>query len=104
MVYGYVGGPILNAKPVGAPVAVPGPVFLLKKISSRSGLLIVSLKADFPPLLLPFASSDKLSSLFELLEPCLIISRGGPGNYSSCESLRRLFLIPGDDLSTSGEF
>ena len=39
---------------------------LLKKISSRSGLLIVSLKTDlFAPLLLPLASSDRLSSLFD---------------------------------------
>lgn len=97
---GWVGGPILNAKPVGAPFAAPLPV-LLKNISSRSGLLIVSLKADLPPLLLPLASSDKLSSLFELLEfylttprPCML--------KSSCESLRR-FLLPGD-ASISGEF
>ena len=98
---GWVGGPILKAKPVGAPDAAPLAGCLLKKISSRSGLLIVSLKADLPPLLLPLASSDRLSSLLELLELCLTTPRPAMLK-SSYESLRR-FLFPGDE-STSGEF
>ena len=70
------------------------PLCLKKRASSKSGLLNVSLKADLaPPLLLLFASSDRFSILFELLEfyrtTSLIAAMSAT---SSCELRRRLVI------------
>ena len=81
-----------NVEPIWATGGAP--LCLKNCHSSQSGLLNVSLKADLaPPLLLLFASSDRLSILFELLEfyrTTSLLIAAISADISSCELRRRL--------------